>query len=70
MTFRRDYCIFLKRICIITFDSGNAADGIFNTSDIVNVSITSLTHNFNPCKYYETSNFSSISSNSNSLVLY
>ena len=43
-------------------------DCVFDTSDIVNASITSLTHNINPCKYYETSNFS-ISSNSNSVSI-
>ena len=35
----------------------------------MNASIISLTHNINPCKYYETSNFSSISSNSNSISI-
>ena len=35
----------------------------------MNASITSLTHNINSCKYYETSNIFSISSNSNSISI-
>ena len=46
-----------------------AADGVFDSSDILNASVSSLTHNFHPCKYYEMDSLSSLSFNSSSISI-
>ena len=40
--------VFFKSIFTVALDLGSTTDGFFDTSDAVNASITSLTHNFNP----------------------
>ena len=55
---------------MVTFNSDStAADGVFDSSDILNASVSSLTHNFHPSKYYEMDSLSSLSFNSNSISI-
>ena len=48
------------------YSDSTAADGVFDSSDILNASVSSLTHNF---KYYEMDSLSSLSFNSNSISI-
>ena len=58
--------LFCGYSALVAFNSDNtAADGVFDSSDILNACVSSLTHNFHPCKYYEMDNLSSLSCNSN-----
>ena len=51
---------------MVAFNSDSTAiDGVFDSSDTLNTCVSSLTHNFHPCKYYEIDSFSSLSFNSN-----
>ena len=55
---------------MVAFNSDNtAADGVFDSSDILNACVSSLTHNFHLCKYYEMDSLSSFSFNSNSISI-
>ena len=52
---------------LVAFNSDStAADGVFDSSDILNASVSSLTHNF---KYYQMDSLSSLSFNSNSISI-
>ena len=62
--------LFYGYSALVAFNSDStAADGVFDSSGILNACVSSLTHNFHPCKYYEKDSLSSLSFNSNSISI-
>ena len=63
-------CLFYGYSALVAFNSDStAADGVFKSSDILNACVSSLTHNFHPCKYYEMDSLSLLSFNFNSISI-
>ena len=61
---------FLGYSALVAFNSDStAADGVFNSSDILNACVSLLTHNFYSCKYYEMDSLSSLLFNSDSISI-